>query len=100
MRPVNIFECDKGKARSNLQKHKIKFTEACRIFDGHTLTAPSKQNSERGEERFVSIGILDGDTAALVIWTKRFNNIRVISARKASSIEREKYYAYIKKTIN
>jgi uncharacterized protein len=100
LKPINTFECDKTKARSNLQKHRIKFTEACRIFNGHTLTAPSKQNLDGCEERFVSIGILDSDTAALVVWTKRINNIRVISARKASSMERDKYYAYIKKTTN
>ena len=100
MKSANTFECDKTKARKNHQKHRIKFTEACRIFEGHALTGPSPQNSNLNEERFISIGILDVDTAALVVWTKRNNNIRVISARKASSKEREHYYANIKKTIN
>jgi uncharacterized DUF497 family protein len=96
----NTFECDKSKARSNFAKHGIRFTEGCRIFDGHALTLPSKQNSDTKEERYVTIGALTENIAAVVIWTKRREYIRVISVRPACRAERERFNAYIQKTIN
>jgi uncharacterized protein len=100
LKSTNKFECNKTKARSNFQKHGVRFTEGCRIFEGHVLTVPSNQNSDSGETRYTTIGVLDAETVAIVVWTMRFNHIRVISARKASRKEREKYYAHIKKSIN
>ena len=100
MQSANKFECNKDKARSNFQKHGLRFTEGCRIFDGHTLTVESNNNSSIEEKRFVSIGVLDEQIAAVVVWTNRSGNIRVISVRKASRKERESYNAYIKKQVN
>lgn len=100
MKRANKFECDKGKAKANFRKHGIRFSEGCRIFEGHTLTSPSKQNADLDEERYVSIGRLDNETAAVVIWTRRISNVRVISVRKASRNERDRFYAYIQKAIN
>jgi uncharacterized protein len=97
---VNTFECDKTKAKSNYQKHALRFTEGCRIFSGHTLTAESNQNDDLSEERYLSIGALDDDTTVVVVWVQRARNIRVISVRKARQKERESYYAYIKKAVN
>jgi uncharacterized DUF497 family protein len=97
---VHKFECDKVKARSNFQKHKIRFTEGCRIFEGHTLTSESIQNSTVNETRYITIGVLNPEVAAVVVWTKRQNNIRVISVRTASSQERKRFDAHIKNATN
>jgi uncharacterized DUF497 family protein len=97
---VNTFECDKTKAKSNYKKHTLRFTEGCRIFSGHTLTAQSNQNDDLSEERYLSIGALDDDTTVVVVWVQRARNIRVISVRKARKNERENYYAHIKRTVN
>lgn len=100
MSRVHKFECDKAKARSNFQKHKIRFTEGCRIFESHTLTLSSSQNVTAIEDRYITIGVLSREIAAVVIWTKRQGNIRVISVRKASIQERNKYDAHIKNATN
>ena len=100
MENVNKFECDKVKARSNFKKHGLRFTEGCRIFSGHTLTAESNQNEDSVEKRYVTIGMLNKETAAVVVWTDRLGNVRVISVRKAHRKERDNYYAHIKETIN
>lgn len=97
---LNRFECDRNKARNNFNKHQIRFTEGARIFDGHVLTAPSAQNQAGTEQRFISIGVLDSRNAVVVVWTRRGNNIRVISVRPARRKEREQYHAHIEKTIN
>ncbi len=96
---MDTFECDKAKAKSNYKKHALRFTEGCRIFSGHTLTARSK-NDELNEERYLSIGVLDNDTAVVMVWVQRASNIRVISVRKARDKEREDYNADIKKALN
>ena len=100
MKRENTFECDKGRARSNFVKHGIRFTEGCRIFDGHALTLPSRQNGDTYEERYVTIGALTDEIAAVVVWTKRRQHVRVISVRTASRAEREKFNAHIQKKIN
>lgn len=97
---IHRFECDKRKARSNFKKHRLRFTEGCRVFAGHTLTAPSNQNSDDSEDRYVTIGTLSSGVAAVIVWTKRVSNIRVISVRKASRTEREHFNAHIAKTLN
>ncbi len=100
MKSANTFECDKGKARSNFQKHQLRFTEGCRIFDGHSLTAPRNQSEDFGEIRYTTIGVLVTGEAVVVVWTNRAGNVRVISVRKARRKERSRYYAHIQKTIN
>lgn len=100
MRRTNKFECDKTKARSNFDKHAIRFSEGCRIFDGHTLTAPSSQNSAAGEERFLSIGTLSHGVIVVLVWTKRLSHVRVISVRMARQKERDQFHAHIKKATS
>ena len=100
MSRIHKFECDRAKARSNFVKHKLRFTEACRIFGRHVLTMPSSQNAPGKEPRNVSLGALSQSVAAVVVWTKRDGHIRIISARKASSAEKERYEAHIKKSTN
>ena len=97
---MNTFECNKNKARSNFEKHSLRFTEACRMFNGHVLTLPSQNSNNFIEKRFITIGKINSQTAITVIWTNREQNIRVISARKASKKERGRYDTYIQKTIN
>lgn len=99
-RPIHRFECDKRKARSNFQKHSLRFTEGCRAFAGHTLTAPGNHNSDNSEDRYVTIGTISSGVAVVIVWTKRGSNIRVISVRKARRAEREQFNAHIAKALN
>lgn len=98
--PSHRFECDKRKARSNLHKHGLRFTDGCRAFAGHTLTAPSKQNVGDTEHRYVTIGALSSGVAAVIVWTRRLDSIRIISVRKARRTEREQFNAHIAKAIS
>lgn len=98
--PIHRFECDKRKARSNFQKHGLRFTDGCRVFAGHTLTAPSNQHFDGEEYRYVTIGTLANGIAAVIVWTKRVDCIRIMSVRKASRKEREQFNANIAKTLS
>lgn len=81
------FEWDEAKRQANVAKHGLDFLRVTRIFDGPVVT----RHSPRGaEDRFVSIGWLDGRLVAAV-WTTRGDNIRLISARSARDGERRHY---------
>jgi uncharacterized DUF497 family protein len=85
------FEWDSRKARSNLAKHDVGFEEACTVFgDPLSLTIPDAEHS-RTEKRYVTMGTALTGKLLVVVHTERGDNIRVISARRASRRERWNY---------
>lgn len=85
------FEWDLRKARSNLAKHRVRFEEASTIFgDPRSLTLPDPEHS-LAEERYITMGRAFTDKLLIVVHTDRGNNIRIISARRASRRERTFY---------
>jgi uncharacterized protein len=89
------FEWDDDKNASNLVKHRISFEEAATIFEGPVFTLVDEEPSEEVRER--SYGLINGITVICVIHTDRGEATRIISARKATKIEREFFNAYLRK---
>lgn len=87
---VMRFEWDEAKRQSNLRKHGIDFRGCERLFMGEILTVEDDRE-DYGENRFVSIGLLDGRVVA-VVHTESDDTIRVISIRKATRNEQETYF--------
>jgi uncharacterized protein len=91
-----IFEWDAEKARINFRKHRISFDEAKSVFgDPLLVTYPDESHSEL-ELRNISIGLSAASRVLLVVHTERYRNmadwvIRIISCRKATSLERKTY---------
>ena len=84
------FEWDESKRRINIEKHKIDFTDAVKIYDDFVITVQDTRN-DWGEARFVSIGLIFG-IEIVVVFTPRGDKRRIISARRARIIEREVYH--------
>jgi len=85
------FEWDERKARSNLGKHGVTFEEAATVFgDRLSLTIPDPEHSLT-EERYITIGKALTRKLLVVVHTDRGDNIRIISARRASRRERRFY---------
>tara|TARA_B100000959_G_scaffold244599_1_gene268638 strand:- start:2402 stop:2677 length:276 start_codon:yes stop_codon:yes gene_type:complete len=85
------FEWDPSKARKNLQKHGISFSEAATVFgDSLSVTFSDPDHSVR-ENRYIITGLSSTGQVLLIAHTYRNNRIRIISARKATRQER-KYY--------
>ncbi len=84
------FEWDPVKNAANLAKHGVDFRDAVRIFEAPVL---EKADTRRdcGETRVLSFGLFE-DFELAVVYTMRGRNRRIISARRASSSEREAYY--------
>jgi uncharacterized protein len=85
------FEWDAPKARSNLSKHGVSFEEASTVFgDSLSLTIPDPDHSS-AERRHITMGKAFNDKLLVVVHTDRRDNIRIISARRASRRERKFY---------
>ena len=91
------FEWDEAKNRKNIEKHGLSFQRAKTIFDGIYLYDEDLR-FDYGEKRYVAIGLLEAETSSMivVVFTKREDTIRIISARAASKTERRRYFETIR----
>lgn len=81
---------DPRKAKSNLGKHGVRFSDAEVVFfDPNAIT--EEDSFARGEQRFVSIGLDANGHVIVVVYTYREDDIRLISARKVTRKERLQY---------
>ena len=87
------FEWDEPKRLTNIEKHGIDFVGIEEVFQGETITILDDR-LDYGEERFVTLGLLDGRVVA-VAHTETDEFIRIISARKATTNEEIGYFKEI-----
>jgi uncharacterized DUF497 family protein len=85
---ISGFEWDKRKSDSNLAKHGIDFDGAVEIFYGPVVLRRSDKNNE---ERWIAVGS-SGDRLIAVVFTRRAEIIRIISARRARKNEEREYH--------
>ena len=81
------FEWNEAKSDANLVKHRISFDEASEIFYGPVIVRVSNRNNEG---RWIAIGKSHDRTVA-VIFTRRNDPIRIISARHPRPDEERAY---------
>lgn len=87
------FEWDPRKSARNLRERGIDFALAAHVFDDNYLEYDDERN-DYGEDRYVVIGRVERAGIAFVlfvVWTPRFPNQRIISARIAEPNEKEDY---------
>ena len=83
------YQWNRNKAATNLRKHGIDFADAVSVFsDDLAFTIPDERFDE---ERFVTIGIDAFGRVLVVVYTLRDDEIRLISARKATRYEQQQY---------
>ena len=83
------YAWDPNKARSNQVKHGVSFADAVAVFeDERAITIVDEYPDE---DRFVTLGIDAFGRVLVVVYTYRDETIRIISARKATAIERQQY---------
>lgn len=87
------FEWDQAKNRSNLTRHGVSFETALLLFDDPQAISVIERTVD-GEERWQTIGmILIVPVIVTHTWHEKEEEeiIRVISARKATRLERKAY---------
>lgn len=90
--PTTAIEFDSFKAKLNRAKHGVSFTQAEEAL--HDFMAVTIEDPDTfGEQRFVTLGADAIGRLLIVVYTMRGENIRLISARKASKGETRQYHA-------
>jgi len=84
------YHWDPVKAKANVKKHDVEFADAAGVFDDPDAVTIEDPDSE-GEQRFISIGLDVLGRIMVVAYTYRGEDIRVISARKATKKEVKSY---------
>lgn len=85
------FEWNDNKAESNALKHGITFEEAVTIFADPYLLFTEDSKHSQGEEREWAMGEAENGSIIVVVFTMRGEQIRIISARKATKRECQRY---------
>jgi uncharacterized DUF497 family protein len=85
------FEWDPQKAEANFKKHGVRFPEAEPVFEDDDAITIKDDESDSGEQRFVSMGMGVKGRVLVVVYCYRGSNIRIISARMAEVQERRQY---------
>ena len=90
------FEWDKeSKAGANFRKHGVRMPEAIPVFDDPYAMTIVDEESDPGEQRFVTVGMGALGRLLVVVYTWRGESVRIISARPAEAHEREEYEAQL-----
>jgi uncharacterized DUF497 family protein len=77
------------KAAANLRKHRVDFADAeTALHDERAMTRP---DDDPEGERFVTLGMDAMGRLLVVVYEWRDDDVRLISARKASRSERRQY---------
>ncbi len=82
------FEWNETKRAANIAKHGIDFVSAAEVFDGRPAIA--QRTDVVIESRWKTTATVSGRFIT-VIWTKREDRVRIISARRAWDAEKRKY---------
>jgi uncharacterized protein len=89
-----LFEWDEAKARSNQRKHGVSFEDAMLVF-ADPFALVEQDRSADGELRWQTLGLIGGIVLLLVAHTVHSTAedeiIRIISARRATGKERQRY---------
>ena len=87
-----MFDWDEKKRVKNLEDHKLDFRDA-----GFVFKSPSKNTEtvfRSGEQRFMDYAKV-GDRFLVLVYTYRYEKVRIISFRDASRKERSVYYGEV-----
>ncbi len=85
-----MIEIDPVKAKKNFADHGIHLAESETVlYDPLALT--QEDSTAGGEQRFLTVGMDAEGRVLAVVYTWRGDNIRLISARKATGREKQSY---------
>ncbi len=91
-----FFDWNPTKEQQNIRKHRVSFRQAATVFyDSNQLSIYDEEHSVE-EDRWITMGIDSGGVLRVVVHTfeaiDEFScKIRIISARKATNNETQKY---------
>ena len=87
------FEWHDAKADANLKLHGVDFELAKKVFQDPFAIERLDDREDYGEDRFVIVGMVEGQVLLFVTYAERDERIRLISARRATQREQDDYFS-------
>jgi uncharacterized protein len=87
------YEWDAAKAAENRHRHGIDFADSIAAIEDPNRLEELDSRSEYGEERIRIIGMAVGNVLFVVTTWRGDRTCRIISARRATRHEQDRYYA-------
>ena len=87
------YEWDNGKAAENLRKHGVDFVDAIAALEDLNRLEELDARFVYGEERIQVIGMAQVDVLFVIVTLRGEDSCRIISARKATRHEQDRYHA-------
>ena len=87
------YEWDNGKAAENRRKHRVDFSDAIAALEDPNRLEDIDTRFEYGEERIQVIGMARSIVLFVIATIRGGDSRRIISARKATRDEQDRYYA-------
>jgi uncharacterized DUF497 family protein len=87
------YDWDAEKAAENLRKHGIDFMDSIAALEDPNRLEEVDTRFEYGEERIRVLGTAVGNVLFVVVTLRGEKTCRIISARRATRYEQDRYYA-------
>ena len=87
------YEWDDDKAAENLRKHGVDFADAIGALEDQNRVEEIDDRFVYDEERVQVVGMAHGKVLFVVVTLPGEDTCRIISARKATRHEQDRYYA-------
>ncbi|MFY9820010.1 MAG: BrnT family toxin [Thermoanaerobaculia bacterium] len=87
------YEWDAAKAAKNLRKHGIDLTDSIAALEDPNRLEEIDSRFESGEERIRVLGMAVRNVLFVVVTLRDEKTCRIISARRATRHEQDRYYA-------
>lgn len=87
------YEWDAVKAAENLRRHGIDFADSIKAIEDPNRLEEIDDRFDYGEERIRIIGMAEGTILYVVTTLRDERTCRIISARRATRYEQDRYYA-------
>ena len=87
------YEWDNGKAAENLRKHGVDFADAIVTLEDANRLEEIDARFEYGEDRIQVVGMARSGVLFVIVTLCDEETCRIISARKATRHEQDRYYA-------
>lgn len=87
------YEWDGAKAAANRRRHGIDFVDAIAAIEDPSRVEEVDSRLDYGEERMRILGMAAGNVLLVITTTRGADTCRIISARRATRHEQDRYYA-------
>ncbi len=88
------IEFDPAKRERVMRERRLDLAEASELLLGQCFTEVDDR-FDYGEQRWISYGLLRGEVVACVWVDQEGDRVRIVTMRKASRNEQERYFRYV-----